>query len=94
MEPIKLLGYYKFRVLKKMIDKKKDTKKDFKKNKAMIAYGFIQLGSAVISAVALVAIAIGFYPLKKESNFFNICVEEIKATGSPTADAVRFCTGG
>jgi|TARA_Y100000991_G_C21825682_1_gene285836 hypothetical protein len=77
-----------------MIDKKKDPKKDFKKNKAMIAYGFIQLGSSVVSAVALVAIAIGFYPLKKESKFFNVCVEEIKATGSPTADAVRFCTGG
>ncbi len=34
-----------------MSDKKKDTKKDFKKNKAMLAYGVIQLGSAVVSAV-------------------------------------------
>ena len=94
MKPIKQVVYYYSRVLKTMTEKKKETKKDFKKNKAMIAYGFIQLGSAVISAIALVAIAIGFYPLKKESKFFNICVEEIKATGSPTADAVRFCTGG
>ena len=43
-----------------MSDKKKDTKKDFKKNKAMLAYGVIQLGSAVVSAVALVAIALSF----------------------------------
>ena len=75
-------------------DIKKDTKKVFIKNKAMIAYGFIQLGWKVVSAVALVAIALGFCSLKKESNFFNECVEEIKATGSPTADSVRFCTGG
>ena len=75
-------------------DTKKDTKKDFIKNKVMLAYGVIQLGSKVLSAVALVAIAIGFWSLRKESHFFNECVEEIKATGSPTADSVRFCTGG
>ena len=75
-------------------DTKQDTKKDFIKNKVMLAYGVIQLGSKVVSAVALVAIALGFCSLKKESNFFNECVEEIKATGLPTADSVRFCTGG
>ena len=73
---------------------KKNTQKDFIKNKVMLAYGVMQLCSKVVSAVALVAIALGFYSLKKESNFFNECVEEIKATGSPTADSVRFCTGG
>ena len=31
---------------------KKDTKKDFIKNKAMLAYGVIHLGSKVVSAVA------------------------------------------
>ena len=71
-----------------------DKKKDNKKNKVMVAYGVIQLGSVILSAAALLAIALGFFSLKKESNFFNECVEEIKATGSPTADAVRFCTGG
>ena len=73
---------------------KKDSKKDLINNKAMLAYGVIQLGSKVVSAFALVVIAFDFYSLKKESNFFNECVEEIKATGSPTADSVRFCTGG
>jgi hypothetical protein len=77
-----------------MTDKKKDNKKDFKNKKLMLAYGLIQLGSATLSSVALVAIALGIYSVKKESKFFNECVEEIKATGSPTADAVRFCTGG
>ena len=77
-----------------MDDKKNETKIDFKNNKVMLAYGVIQLGSRVVSAVALVVIAIGFCSLKKESNFFNECVQEIKATGSPTADSVRFCTGG
>ena len=60
----------------------------------MIAYGVIQLGSKVVSAVALVAIALGFCSLKKESKFFNECVEEIKATDLQTADEVRFCNGG
>jgi hypothetical protein len=59
----------------------------------MVVYGFIQPGSTVVSAVALVAIALSFCALKK-SNFFNECVEEMKATGSSTADYVRFCTGG
>ena len=77
-----------------MADKKNETKIDFQKNKVMLAYGVIQLGSRVVSAVALVVIAICFCSLKKESNFFNECVQEIKATGSPTADSVRFCTGG
>ena len=73
---------------------KKDSKKDFRNNKLMLAYGVIQLGSKILSAVALVVIAQGFCSLKKESNFFNECVEEMKATGSPTADSVRFCAGG
>ena len=77
-----------------MADKKKDTKKDFRRDKAMLAYGVIQLGSTIVSAVALVAIALNFFSLKKQSNFFNECVEEMKATGSPTADSVRFCSGG
>ena len=77
-----------------MADKKKDIKKDFRRNKVMLAYGVIQLGSTVLSAVALVAIALSFCSLKKESNYFNECVEEMKSTGSPTADSVRFCTGG
>ena len=77
-----------------MTNKKKVDKQDCKKNQAMIFYGFIQLSSGVVTAIALVAIAQGLYSLEQESNFFNDCVEEIKATGSPTADAVRFCTGG
>ena len=44
---------------------KKDTKKDFRRDKAMLAYGFIQLGSTIVSAVALVATALGFCSLKK-----------------------------
>ena len=77
-----------------MADQKKDTKKDFRRDKAMLAYGVIQLGSKIVSAVALVAVALNFFSLKEQSNFFNECVEEMKATGSPTADSVRFCTGG
>ena len=40
---------------------KKDTKKDFRRDKAMLAYGFILLGSTIVSAVALVAIVLKFF---------------------------------
>ena len=60
----------------------------------MFAYGIIQLGSNVVSAVALAAIALSFCSLKQESKVFNECVEEIQATGKSSSDAVRFCNGG
>ena len=64
------------------------------KGKAMFAYGIIQLGSSVVSAVALTAIALSFCSLKQESKLFNECVEEIQSTGKNSSDAVRFCNGG
>ncbi len=72
----------------------KDSKKCSGKGKAMFAYGIIQLGSSVISAVALAAIALNFCSLKKEAKFFNECVEEIKASGKKSSNAVRYCNGG
>ena len=77
-----------------MSEEKKTTKSCSGKSKAMLAYGTIQLGSSFVTALALVAISFGFCSLKKESKFFNQCVEEIVATGSGKADAVRFCNGG
>ena len=57
-----------------MSEDKKDSKNCGGKSKAMLAYGVIQLGSTIISAFALVAIALNFFSLKKQSNFFNECV--------------------
>ena len=64
------------------------------KGKAMLAYGVIQLGSNVISALSLVAIAFSLCTVKQESKVFNECVEVIQAAGKNSADAVRFCNGG
>ena len=72
----------------------KDKKKCGGKGKAMFAYGIIQIGSSVISAVALAAIALSFCSVKQESKVFNECVEEVQATGKSSSDAVRFCNGG
>ena len=77
-----------------MSEEKKASQRCSGKNKAMLAYGTIQLGSTLVSAIALVAISLGVCSLKKESKFFNECVEEIVSTGSGKADAVRFCNGG
>ena len=60
----------------------------------MFTYGFIQLGSSFVSAVALATIALGFFSVKKESKFFNHCVIEIIDKGSTKAEAVRYCNGG
>jgi len=76
-------------------ENKKDKKKCGGKGKAMFAYGIIQLGSSVVSAVALAAIALSFCSVKQESKVFNECVEEVQATtGESSSDAVRFCNGG
>ena len=75
-------------------ENKTDKKKCGGKGKAMFAYGVIQLGSSVVSALALTAIALSFCSLKQESKVFNECVEEIQATGKSSSDAVRFCNGG
>ena len=48
-----------------MADKKKDTKKDFRRDKAMLAYGVIQLGSTIVSAVALIAIVLIIFYKKR-----------------------------
>ena len=75
-------------------ESKTDKKKCGGKGKAMFAYGIIQLGSSIVSALALTAIALSFCSLKQESKVFNECVEEIQATGKSSSDAVRFCNGG
>ena len=77
-----------------MSEEKKDSKKCVRKKKIMFAYGFIQLGSSFVSAVALAAIAFGFCSIKKESKVFNSCVTEIVENGSSNAEAVRYCNGG
>ena len=75
-------------------ENKTEKKKCSAKGRAMFTYGFVQLGSNVVSAIALAAIAISFCNLKQESKVFNECVEEVQASGKSASDAVRFCNGG
>ena len=75
-------------------EKNKEKKKCSGKGKVMVAYGMIQLSSAAISAVALAVIALSLCSLKKEAKFFNECIEEVRASGISTSDAVHFCNGG
>ena len=64
------------------------------KQKAMLAYGVIQISATVVSAISLAAIAFGLCAVKQESKAFNGCVEEVIAAGRTNAQAVRFCNGG
>ena len=75
-------------------ENKSDKKNCSNKSKAMFAYGIVQLGSSVVSAVALAAIALSLCSVKRESKFFNECVSEIQSNGMSSSDAVRFCNGG
>ena len=77
-----------------MSEEKKESKKCGGKKKVMFAYGFIQLGSSFVSAIALAVIAFGFCSVKKESKNFNTCVTEIVENGSTNSEAVRYCNGG
>ena len=75
-------------------ENKKDKNKCGGKGKAMFTYGIIQLGSSVISAIALAAIALNFCSLTKEAKVFNECVEEVAGSGKSSSSAVHFCNGG
>ena len=77
-----------------MTEEKKDSKKCSGKKKIMFVYGFIQLGSSFVAAIALAAIAFGFCSVKKESKLFNQCVAEIIEDGNSTSEPVRYCNGG
>ena len=75
-------------------ENKTEKKKCSGKGKAMIAYGMIQLGSSVVSAVALTVISLSLCSIKQESKLFNECVEQIQGTGKSSSSAVSFCNGG
>ena len=77
-----------------MTEETKVSQKCSGKKKFMFAYGFINLGSSFVSALALAAIAFGFCSIKKESKLFNKCVNEVIEKGSISSDAVRYCNGG
>ena len=64
------------------------------KKGAMLAYGVIQLGTGVISALSLAAIAFCFCSANQEVKAFTDCVEEIRESGKSASAAVRFCNGG
>ena len=77
-----------------MREEKKDSKQCSGKKNITFAYGFIQLGSNFVSAIALAAIAFGFCSVKKESYLFSKCVEEIIEDGGTNFEAVSYCNGG
>jgi len=77
-----------------MSEETKQSQKCSGKKKFMFAYGFIQLGSSFVSALALAAIAFGLCSIKKESKLFNQCVTEVTENGRSSSEAVRYCNGG
>ncbi len=60
----------------------------------MLLFGLTTLGTRIISAFAVVAIAFGFCSIHKEAKVFNDCVEESIESGKTLSEGVRFCNGG
>ena len=77
-----------------MTEAKKSSKNCSGKKNVMFAFGFIQLGSNLVSAIALASIAFAFCSVKNESKLFNKCVVEIIENGVSNAEAVSYCNGG
>ena len=75
-------------------EKKNEKKHCGGKKGAMFAFGGIQLGSGIVSALSLAAISLSFCAVKQEAKAFNDCVEEIRESGKSASAAVRFCNGG
>ena len=78
-----------------MTEENKTEKKNCGSKKgAMLAYGIIQLGTGVVSALSLAAIALSFCSVKQEAKVFTNCVEEVRESRKSASAAVRFCNGG
>ena len=78
-----------------MTEENKTEKKNCGSKKgAMLAYGIIQLGTGVVSALSLAAIALSFCSVRQEAKVFNDCVEEVMESEKSASAAVRFCHGG
>ena len=77
-----------------MTDSKSEKKSCSGKSKAMFTYGILQLGSSLISAISLAAIAFSLCSVKSESRNFNNCVEERIEQSFTISDAVNYCNGG
>ncbi len=78
-----------------MTEEKTNEKKNCGSKKgAMLAYGVIQLGTSIVSALALALISLSFCSLKQESKLFVECVKEVQDKGKTSAQAVNFCNGG
>ena len=75
-------------------DTNKEKRNCTNKKGAMLAYGVIQLGTSVVSALALALIALSFCSVKQESKLFTDCVEEMQENGKSSLQAVNFCNGG
>ena len=77
-----------------MSEEQKNKKNCSNKKNIMFVYGFLQLGSSILSSLALITIAIGFCTLKNESKLHNQCVDESIANGNSLSYAVHYCNGG
>ena len=77
-----------------MAELKKEKNSCSKRGRAMFAYGILQLGASLISAISLALIALSLCSLKSESKSFNNCVEEKIEQSFSISDSVNYCNGG
>ena len=78
--------------LDKVSKKKKSNCK--KKSALFAAYGILKLSANIVSAIALCSITFSLIEIKKESDNFNKCIDEIKVKSIQISNSVRYCNGG
>ncbi len=69
---------------------KKSKKNCGTKQGVMLAFGLTTLGSRVVTAVSLAAIALSLCSIKKESTSFNDCVLEARESGKSNSTTVNY----
>ena len=74
--------------------KPNDKNKCGRRKGAMLAFGLVQLGTGIVSALSLAVIAISFCAVKQEANVFTNCVDEVTRSGKSKYAAVHYCNGG
>ena len=73
----------------------KKKKGNCKRRSALFAaYGILKLSANLVSAIALCSITFNLIGIKKESDNFNKCINEMNVKSIEISSSVRYCNGG
>tara|TARA_Y100001968_G_C19429398_1_gene756155 strand:+ start:1537 stop:1788 length:252 start_codon:yes stop_codon:yes gene_type:complete len=77
----------------KKISKKKRAN-NRSKSALFATYGIAKLSANLVSAIALCSISFSLNSIKKNSDNFNKCINEMNVKSIQVSSSVRYCNGG